>query len=412
MKRFLAQSGVRPHHLQKPNLFIQRYIHLARGSRRHQPLFLPYSFSSPGVWRGHFLLVRAFSLNPEKDYYKILGVNEEATLAEVKSAYYKLAKKWHPDLFQQKPEAQLNEAREKFRAIQEAHEVLSDKDKRAQYDMQRKYGSTGRTMGGSGFGPSSGYNQGFNRGYSYQSQSQYGRQSQEDFWKRRQEMHQRMEEMRKQNPEMYEQQEQIRNFLSRLWLAMLIFLAVRLLFGISYREEGNPDQFINRVSIPHEQGEEDDFNRRYRDSRFGERPLGARRFRTPEQSSSRDRPTTFGGVSYPKKIYILGDELPSMYLSPATEMMDDRPSYRSSRPIAGTGLYFILYHGEGEWRISLSQYVNQGSKCYAKVEDSAYNPTDISSTWSVFDRRYNRYEHDTNFRVSSVPAETGEGQWT
>jgi len=358
--------------------------------------------------------VRAFSLNPEKDYYKILGVSTDASQAQVKSAYYKLAKKWHPDLFQQKPESELNQARVKFREIQEAHEVLSDKVKKEQYDMHRKYGSTGRTMGGSGFGP--GYSQGFNRGnwqqQGYQSQYNKQSQSQEDFWKRQQEMYERMEEMRKQNPEMFKQHEQIRLILYRLWMGLFIFVFARIILGLLRRDDGNPDQFVRNSGIPHEQEEaERRYDSRYRDSRFGERPLGARRFRTPEQSTWPEKPPSFGNTNYPKKIYILGDELPSMYLSPATEMQNERPSYRSSRPIAGTGLYFILYHGEGEWRICLSQYINQGSKSYAKVQDSAYNPTEISSTWSVFDRRYNRYEFDSNFRVSAVPEETGEGQW-
>merc|ERR1719494_576609 len=124
--------------------------------------------------------------------------------------------------------------------------------------------------------------------------------------------------MRKQNPEMYKQHEQIRNFLSRLWLGLLIFLGLQLLFGIFYRDEGNPDRFINQSGLPLEAGEEGNYDRRYRDSRFGERPLGARRFRTPEHSEMRG-PTSFGSLTYPKKIYILGDELPSMYLEPATQ---------------------------------------------------------------------------------------------
>ena len=63
-----------------------------------------------------------------KDYYKILGIKREATQAEVKSAYRKLAKKYHPDV------NKTPEASEKFKDINEAFEVLSDKDKRARYD--------------------------------------------------------------------------------------------------------------------------------------------------------------------------------------------------------------------------------------------------------------------------------------
>src|SRR5574344_3019670 len=63
-----------------------------------------------------------------KDYYEILGVKREATGAEIKSAYRKLARKYHPDVNKTK------EAEQKFKDINEAYEVLSDKEKRQRYD--------------------------------------------------------------------------------------------------------------------------------------------------------------------------------------------------------------------------------------------------------------------------------------
>ena len=63
-----------------------------------------------------------------KDYYEILGVDKKATEAQIKSAYRKLAKKYHPDV-DKSPSAQ-----EKFKDINEAYEVLSDKQKRERYD--------------------------------------------------------------------------------------------------------------------------------------------------------------------------------------------------------------------------------------------------------------------------------------
>jgi curved DNA-binding protein len=71
----------------------------------------------------------------EKDYYKILGVNKAASSEEIKKAYRKLAMKYHPD--HAKGDAK---AEEKFKDISEAYAVLSDKEKRAQYDT---YGSEG-----------------------------------------------------------------------------------------------------------------------------------------------------------------------------------------------------------------------------------------------------------------------------
>ncbi len=65
-----------------------------------------------------------------KDYYKILGVPKTATDKEIKAAYRRLARKWHPDLNPQTRKA----AEEKFKEINEANEVLSDPEKRKKYD--------------------------------------------------------------------------------------------------------------------------------------------------------------------------------------------------------------------------------------------------------------------------------------
>ena len=64
------------------------------------------------------------------DYYEILGVNRDASDADIKSAFRKLAKQYHPDLHPNDKEAE-----KKFKDINEAYEVLSDEKKRAQYDQ-------------------------------------------------------------------------------------------------------------------------------------------------------------------------------------------------------------------------------------------------------------------------------------
>ncbi len=71
----------------------------------------------------------------KKDYYEVLGVSRDADQNEIKKAYRKLAKKYHPDRNDDDPDAA-----EKFKEISEAYEVLSDPDKRQRYDQ---YGHSG-----------------------------------------------------------------------------------------------------------------------------------------------------------------------------------------------------------------------------------------------------------------------------
>jgi curved DNA-binding protein len=70
-----------------------------------------------------------------KDYYAVLGVSESASPEDIKKAYRKLARKYHPDVSKEE------NADDKFKDVGEAYEVLKDPEKRAEYDELKKYGA-------------------------------------------------------------------------------------------------------------------------------------------------------------------------------------------------------------------------------------------------------------------------------
>ena len=99
----------------------------------------------------------------QKNYYELLGVAKNASKEEIKKAFYKLAAKYHPD------KKGGDEA--KFKEVNEAYQVLSNDQKRKEYDTYGQAFSGAGSQGGAGFGQGQGFGgfdfsgfQGFNQG--------------------------------------------------------------------------------------------------------------------------------------------------------------------------------------------------------------------------------------------------------
>ena len=112
-----------------------------------------------------------------KDYYKILAVEPTADDKAIKTAYRKLARKYHPDVSKEAG------AEDKFKEASEAYEVLSSPEKRAEYDDIRKYGQQGRPFqpppGWQGRGGAGGFGGGDNGDFSDFFSSIFGGRAQQ-----------------------------------------------------------------------------------------------------------------------------------------------------------------------------------------------------------------------------------------
>ena len=95
----------------------------------------------------------------KRDYYEVLGISKDASADDIKKAYRKLAKMYHPDMHPGDTEAE-----EKFKEANEAYEVLSDSDKRDKYDRYGHAAFDPASGGGSGFGGFGGFGGGFDFG--------------------------------------------------------------------------------------------------------------------------------------------------------------------------------------------------------------------------------------------------------
>lgn len=93
----------------------------------------------------------------QDDYYKLLGVSQNASDDEIQKAYRKLARKYHPDLHADKDEKEKEKSKQQFQKVQQAYDVLGDPNKRQMYDRMgpgfEQMGGGGNPFGGAGASP-------------------------------------------------------------------------------------------------------------------------------------------------------------------------------------------------------------------------------------------------------------------
>eukprot|EP00297_Palpitomonas_bilix_P008508 CAMPEP_0113903042 /NCGR_PEP_ID=MMETSP0780_2-20120614/22238_1 /TAXON_ID=652834 /ORGANISM="Palpitomonas bilix" /LENGTH=447 /DNA_ID=CAMNT_0000896019 /DNA_START=96 /DNA_END=1439 /DNA_ORIENTATION=- /assembly_acc=CAM_ASM_000599 len=111
--------------------------------------FSQHRISTTGAQCAAMSYFHTSSLLHQRDYYDVLGVPRSASQSEIKKAFYKLAKKYHPDANKDD-----EEAAKKFTEAQEAYEVLGDDEKRQRYNQ---FGHAGNNMGGGGPGGGGGF---------------------------------------------------------------------------------------------------------------------------------------------------------------------------------------------------------------------------------------------------------------
>ena len=156
----------------------------------------------------------SYAFNAEKDYYKILGVSQGATQKEIKTAYYNLAKKYHPDV---------NKGREElFKEIADAYSILGEESVRKEYDSIRRYskGTSFRNTQSSHFyrqrNTRTSYRTGQNRYTRYTNNNFYD-QDYEEKQEHYEQYYNYYGESRKQRSREEQEEEMLRNYFRRFY---------------------------------------------------------------------------------------------------------------------------------------------------------------------------------------------------
>ncbi|KAI8545791.1 hypothetical protein RHMOL_Rhmol07G0065600 [Rhododendron molle] len=115
----------------QPRVFSSwNYMNRIREAANNNRSWLPLGVLKSNLGAGTPRSIHGTAFTAARDYYDVLGVNNNANASEIKKAYYGLAKQLHPDTNKNDPEAE-----KKFQEVQKAYEVLKDEEKRANYDQ-------------------------------------------------------------------------------------------------------------------------------------------------------------------------------------------------------------------------------------------------------------------------------------
>jgi len=353
------------------------------------------------------------------DFYQVLGVSKTATSKDIKASYYKLAKEWHPDMQVNKSEADKKTAREKFKQIQEAYEVVGDDKTRIEYDQHRqlignsqsyRYPGNQQQYGRQsppGSGAGAGYDpyEHMRKGQFYDWQRSWGqnsrKMSEEEY--RRQQFYQQTY----QNPygtgtgSPFNVQPDINQTIFkvfRLWMGMMFFL---MILSAATSIKHNRDQTLHQTEHyngMNKQIYKEERRRRYEAILKQMEKDGSMPRRPP-------RPAKFGGKKEEENPY-MNDKSGPPYISLTdskgsqlfkillrNDWINDYPTYRGQDLPDMLGEFMVLWYEpiSTQWRLSLRKYVGT-DMCYAFVVSKAKLPIHIKNSWQIYDASTNQYK--------------------
>lgn len=345
------------------------------------------------------------------DFYSVLGVAKTASAKEIKAAYFKLAKLYHPDVLAQKDDESEKEAlKEKFTRIQEAHEVLGDDKLKSEYDQLKNYKAAGGVHSGKSYTTGfAGYSQFDKSDYDpYEFMRKAAQQDQDfkNFWSKAkgrrmskaeyEQMHAKAQRYRTASEEkpFRKQREFDIIGLVNYWfvgLAGVLFLAAMINAILKARNLKDMD------GVEREQAVSDMERIMAEKKRILEEKSKKRKQRLESKSLQR------GFAPYLRLHGMETDQLFRILIE--DNWINKRPTYRGTDLQGQHGEYMVLWFDidSTQWRISLRKHVDT-PLCYAFVQDGTEDPLTITKNWFVYNSDARSYEENNRLTLSLTSA--------